>query len=114
MDNLVIYILLAMLIVGSFQMVSAGILMQMTTLKEVRRHFEFYFLGVAVYAVLMLMGYMGSVVWEQYSWVALIHFFGGACFLALYHFVILAMGFRLRYLSKRKRRKSMQIGNFLL
>lgn len=101
MDFIVIDVLITMLILGFVQLLVAGILMQARNFELVRTQFEYYFLGVAVYTILCLVFYVASVAWEPLTVVAKIHFFGGAAALAVYHFVIIGIGLRLRFLAKR-------------
>ncbi len=109
MEFIVIDVLITMLILGFVQLLVAAILMQAKTFELVRAQFEYYFLGVAVYTIFCLVAFVGSVAWEPLTVVAEIHFFGGAAALAIYHFVIVVIGLRLRHLAIRNIKKNTQI-----
>ena len=113
MDFVIVDVLFIMMVLGFVQLVVAGIQVQASRYVLIRTQFEYYFIGVAFYTVIGFSSFLGTIAWEPFTVVAKIHFFGGAGLLATYHFVILAIGFRMRYLSKRMSGKNGQIESLL-
>ncbi len=90
-------LLSTMFVLGCIQLIWALFHMAITKSVTVSRHFAYYFIGVALYfVVLMLLGSLADT-FNAFELLAIIHFFVSAFGLAIYHVVIVGMSIWLRW-----------------
>lgn len=94
MDSFVPMLLIGMFFLGAAQLLWALIHAATSKYLEIRKHFLYYFIGVGVYFIILAT--LANVIdHSSESIFFIIHFFGGAGTLALYHVWIVIHSLRL-------------------